>query len=50
MSITQPVCVFGALDIQQAMCMHHIIICGCPALHHFSTPSHKWHSLKKKSY
>jgi len=48
MSITQPVCAFVALGIQQAMCMHHIIICGCPALQHFPTSSHKQHSLKIK--
>jgi hypothetical protein len=47
MSITQPVCAFVALGILQAMCMHHIIVCGCPALQHFSTSSHKWHSFKK---
>jgi len=48
MSITQPVCAFVALGIQHAMCMHHIIICGCPALQHFSTSSHKRHSFKEK--
>jgi len=48
MSITQTLCAFVVLGIQQAMCMHHIIICGCPALQHFSTSFHKQHSLKKK--
>lgn len=29
-SITQSVCVFVALAIQNAMCIHHIAICGLP--------------------
>ena len=28
MSITQPVCAFVAVGVQQAKRMHHIIICG----------------------
>jgi len=29
-SITQHECLFVALGIQHAMCMHHIFICGLP--------------------
>ena len=45
-SITYCECVFVALVIQHAMYMHHIVICmACLALHHFSTLSHKQHSI-----
>jgi len=30
MSITQPVCVFVALDIQHAVGMLRVVICGLP--------------------
>ena len=42
MSITQPVFVFLALDIQHAMRMRHI---AYPTLHHFSILSHKRHDF-----
>ena len=46
MSITYAECVFVALRIQHAMCMHHIVICGLPGLQYFST-SHKLHDFWK---
>jgi len=40
-------CVFVASDIQHAMRMHHIAICGCAALLCFATSSHKRHDIRK---
>jgi len=45
MSITQSVCVFVALSIQNTMHMSHIVICG---LHPSSTLSHKRHDFREK--
>jgi hypothetical protein len=49
-SITYSECVFIALEIQHAMCMHHIEICGLAPLQYLTTLSHKQHNcqLKKK--
>ena len=44
-NITYSVCVFAALGIQQAMCMHNIVIGGLPRFTNFSTLSHKRHDL-----
>jgi hypothetical protein len=43
-------CVFVALVIQHAMCMHHIILSSVvfPSLSYFFTLSHKWHAFQKK--
>ena len=38
-----------ALDIQHALSMRHIAVCGlCPALQLFSTLCHKLHDFRKK--
>jgi hypothetical protein len=37
-------------DIQHAMRMRHIVICGLPCSTIFSTLSHKPHDFRKKSY
>jgi hypothetical protein len=45
-------CVFVALVIQHAKHMHFVILStvASPALLHFFTLSHKWHSFKKNCY
>ena len=47
LSITQLVCVFLALGIQNAISMHIVLSVACPALQYFSTLSHKWHDIRK---
>jgi len=39
--------VFLALGIQQAMRMHHIVICGLSGSQYLSTLSHKRHDFRK---
>ena len=48
MSITQPDYVFVTLGIQSARRMSHVVIVACPALHYFSTLSHKRHDFRKQ--
>jgi len=53
MSITQPVCVFLALDIRHAMRMNRIVICGLPRstkIFHISILFHKRHNFRKKGH
>jgi hypothetical protein len=45
-SITYYECVFVALDIQHAMSMHHIFICGLPRSTVFFTLSRKRHDFR----
>ena len=48
-SFTYSECVFGALVIQHAKHMRHIVICGLSdSSIFFSTLSHKWHDLRGK--
>ena len=44
-SITYSEYVFVALGIQHAMLMHHMVICGYPAVQYFSTLSHNQHDF-----
>ena len=47
-SIAYSESVFVALGIQQAMRMHHTVICGLPGSTIFFTLFHKWHDFLKK--
>jgi hypothetical protein len=46
-SIIYSKCMFVALCIQHAMHMRHIVPAVCPALHYFSTLSHKQHDFRR---
>jgi len=42
--------VFVASDIEHAMRMRHIVICGLSGCTLFFHIIHKWHDFQKKSY